>query len=49
MLLVQEAGGHVEGWPGDTEPPLRSGRVVASNGAVAAPLREVLARWVDRI
>ena len=32
MLLVSEAGGRVTGWPGDTAPPLESGRVLASNG-----------------
>jgi myo-inositol-1(or 4)-monophosphatase len=32
MLLVHEAGGRVTGWPGDTEPPLHTGRVLATNG-----------------
>lgn len=34
LLLVTEAGGRVSGWPGDTEPPLRSGRVLATNARV---------------
>ena len=45
MLLVTEAGGVVEGWPGDTGPPLSSGRVLASNGAVQGWLAERLARY----
>lgn len=34
LLLVTEAGGTVAGWPGDSDPPLDTGRVVATNGAV---------------
>jgi myo-inositol-1(or 4)-monophosphatase len=40
MLLVTEAGGRVGGWPGDTEPPLRTGRMLASNGALHAWLEQ---------
>lgn len=32
ILLVLEAGGRVTGWPGDAEPPVRTGRLVATNG-----------------
>jgi myo-inositol-1(or 4)-monophosphatase len=45
-LLVQEAGGRVEGWPGDAEPPLRTGRVLATNGALHAWLDAAAARYV---
>jgi myo-inositol-1(or 4)-monophosphatase len=34
ILLVSEAGGRVTAWPGDTRPPLQSGRVLATNGAL---------------
>jgi myo-inositol-1(or 4)-monophosphatase len=34
VLLVTEAGGQVTGWPGDAEHPLRTGRLIATNGAV---------------
>ena len=44
LLLVLEAGGRVTGWSGDTEPPLRTGRVLASNGHVHAWLEERIAR-----
>ena len=44
LLLVTEAGGRVTGWPGDRESPLRSGRVLASNGRVHAWLEEVVGR-----
>jgi myo-inositol-1(or 4)-monophosphatase len=44
LLLVTEAGGRVTGWPGDTQPPLRSGRVLASNGRVHAWLEELVGR-----
>jgi myo-inositol-1(or 4)-monophosphatase len=44
LVLVSEAGGRVTGWPGDADPPLRSGRVVASNGRVHAWLDERLSR-----
>jgi myo-inositol-1(or 4)-monophosphatase len=44
LLLVSEAGGRVTGWPGDTQPPLRSGRVLASNGRVHAWLEELVGR-----
>lgn len=44
LLLVTEAGGRVTGWPGDTLPPLRSGRVIASNGHVHRWMEEVTGR-----
>ncbi|HET7322092.1 MAG TPA: inositol monophosphatase family protein [Longimicrobiaceae bacterium] len=43
FLLVTEAGGRVTGWPGDAEPPLHTGRVIASNGPVHAWLEGVIA------
>ena len=46
LLLVTEAGGRVSGWPGDTEEPLRSGRVLASNGALHGWLEEIVGRHV---
>lgn len=49
ILLVEEAGGRVSGWPGDAAPPLQSGRVVASNGRVHEELAGVLAGWTERI
>jgi myo-inositol-1(or 4)-monophosphatase len=44
LLLVSEAGGRVTGWPGDAQQPLRSGRVLASNGRVHAWLEELVGR-----
>ena len=44
LLLVTEAGGRVSGFPGDEEPPLRSGRVIASNGHVHDWLSEIAGR-----
>jgi len=49
ILLVTEAGGRVSGWPGDTEPPMVTGRVLASNGRIHEGLEELTARWVGRI
>lgn len=49
MLLVTEAGGAVSGWPGDADPPLASGRVLASNGAVLGWLTEVTGRYVAEL
>lgn len=43
-LLVTEAGGRVTGWPGDAEPPLASGRVLASNGALHPWLEQLVGR-----
>lgn len=45
LLLVEEAGGRVGGWPGDSEPPLASGRVIASNGRVHGWLETVTAGY----
>lgn len=42
LLLVTEAGGKVSGWPGDEDPPLRTGRVLATNGRVHEWLAEVV-------
>jgi myo-inositol-1(or 4)-monophosphatase len=49
ILLVQEAGGRVTGWPGDQAPPLATGRVLASNGRIHDWLHELAARHVGAI
>lgn len=46
ILLVTEAGGRVSGWPGDAEPPLASGRILASNGRLHGWLEELAGRHV---
>jgi myo-inositol-1(or 4)-monophosphatase len=48
-LLVAEAGGRVTGWPGDVEPPIRTGRLIASNGATHAWLEEVIGKYVPAL
>lgn len=45
LLLVTEAGGEVTGWPGDEETPLRTGRVIASNGGTHRWLTDRIARY----
>lgn len=45
LVLVAEAGGRVSGWPGDREPPLRTGRLLCSNGAVHSWLEERVGRY----
>jgi myo-inositol-1(or 4)-monophosphatase len=45
ILLVTEAGGQVTGWPGDTEPPLRTGRLIATNGGTHEWLTARIARY----
>lgn len=49
ILLVTEAGGRVTGWPGDTEPPVVTGRILASNGHVHDGLWALAERWVHRV
>jgi myo-inositol-1(or 4)-monophosphatase len=49
MLLVSEAAGRVTAWPGDADPPLVTGRIVASNGLIHDALQTLLARWVHRL
>jgi myo-inositol-1(or 4)-monophosphatase len=49
MLLVTEAGGRVTAWPGDADPPLATGRILASNGLIHPALEALLARWVGRL
>ena len=49
MLLVTEAGGRVTGWPGDADPPLATGRIIASNGLIHPALEAIAARWVERL
>lgn len=46
MLLVAEAGGTVTGWPRDEDPPLVTGRVLASNGLLHPWLAELVGRHV---
>lgn len=49
MLLVVEAGGRVTGWPGDADPPLESGRVLATNGRIHGWLEALTARHLPRL
>jgi myo-inositol-1(or 4)-monophosphatase len=49
LLLVEEAGGQVSGWPGDDRPPLDSGRVLASNGRVHGWLAGMVEPYVGRL
>ncbi|HEX6748600.1 MAG TPA: inositol monophosphatase family protein [Longimicrobium sp.] len=49
ILLVTEAGGRITGWPGDAEPPLATGRILASNGRIHGELEALAGRWVERI
>jgi myo-inositol-1(or 4)-monophosphatase len=48
-LLVTEAGGRVTGWPGDREPPVLTGRLIASNGLTHAWLEERIGRYVPAL
>ncbi len=43
MVILREAGGVVEAWPGDAQPVEKSGNVFASSRAIHEPLRELLA------
>lgn len=49
MLLVHEAGGRVTGWPGDADPPLHSGRVLATNGRIHGWLEALAAKHLPRL
>jgi myo-inositol-1(or 4)-monophosphatase len=49
VLLVQEAGGKVSGWPGDREPPIHTGRVIASNGAIHAWMEKLIGKYVPAL
>jgi myo-inositol-1(or 4)-monophosphatase len=49
MLLVTEAGGRVTGWPGDAEPPLATGRILASNGLIHGELESLVARHLPNL
>jgi myo-inositol-1(or 4)-monophosphatase len=49
MLLVHEAGGRVTGWPGDGEPPLHTGRVLASNGRIHGWMEQLAAKHLPRL
>ena len=44
MVILREAGGIAEGWPGDAEPIETSGNVFAASPSVYAPLRDLLER-----
>ena len=46
ILIVTEAGGRVTGWPGDRQPPLESGRIVATNGLIHAWMADTLDKFV---
>jgi myo-inositol-1(or 4)-monophosphatase len=49
ILLVEEAGGRVTGWPGDAGPPHETGRVIASNGHVHGWLFAMAERHVGAL
>ncbi|HEX2076523.1 MAG TPA: inositol monophosphatase family protein [Longimicrobium sp.] len=49
MLLVSEAGGRVTGWPGDADPPLHTGRILASNGHLHGWLEALAAKHLPRL
>jgi len=49
MLLVAEAGGRVTGWPGDADPPLRTGRILATNGRIHDWLEELVGRHLPAL
>ncbi|HEU4560587.1 MAG TPA: inositol monophosphatase family protein [Longimicrobium sp.] len=49
ILLVTEAGGRVTGWPGDADPPVATGRILASNGRIHKGLWSLAERWVGRV
>lgn len=49
MLLVTEAGGTISGWRGDQEPPLSTGRLLASNGRIHGWLESTTDRYRDRL
>jgi myo-inositol-1(or 4)-monophosphatase len=49
MLLVAEAGGRVTGWPGDADPPLHTGRVLATNGRIHGWLQALTAKHLPKL
>lgn len=49
MLLVQEAGGRVTAWPGDADPPLHTGRILASNGRIHGWMEALAAKHLPRL
>lgn len=49
MLLVHEAGGRVSGWPGDADPPLHTGRVLASNGRIHEWMEALTSKHLPRL
>jgi myo-inositol-1(or 4)-monophosphatase len=49
ILLVTEAGGRVTGWPGDADPPLHTGRILATNGRIHPWLDALAAKHLPRL
>jgi myo-inositol-1(or 4)-monophosphatase len=49
ILLVTEAGGIVTGWRGDVDPPIETGRILASNGLIHDWLVEATGRYVPEL
>lgn len=49
IVLVEEAGGKVTGWPGDRADVLNSGRILASNGHLHEWLEGETARYAARL
>lgn len=49
VLLVSEAGGRISGWDGDTEGPLESGRILATNGHLHRWLRELTGLYAPEV
>lgn len=45
MLLVTEAGGVAGPWPGDPQPAIETGRILATNGHVQSWLEEMVSRF----
>ena len=45
ILMVTEAGGRVTGWPGDDDEPIRTGRILATNGRVHGWLEEKVGKY----
>lgn len=49
LLLITEAGGRVTGWPGDSTPPLSTGRLLATNGQVHGWLEGKVRGYAGRL
>ncbi|MQA91651.1 MAG: inositol monophosphatase [Gemmatimonas sp.] len=46
ILLVQEAGGIATGWPGDHQPPIDTGRILATNGRIHDRLSRTVVGYI---